>query len=142
MSSENSLKDNAPDEEKRKRHAQAQREYRERNLEVTRAKARGAHGRYIYFTACGRYAASRPKKRWLAAKKRRETDADYREQLRRDKFVSQFGYDAFLDIYYPQYKLHGTKHLAGVRSPWEEAAAKKAEADKKKSKRKLKKVAG
>ncbi|KAJ7081093.1 hypothetical protein C8R43DRAFT_1124399 [Mycena crocata] len=136
MSSENSLKDNAPDEEKRKRHAQAQREYRERNLEVTRAKARER------MADLREVRSQSAKKRWLAAKKRRETDADYREQLRRDKFVSQFGYDAFLDIYYPQYKLHGTKHLAGVRSPWEEAAAKKAEADKKKSKRKLKKVAG
>ncbi|KAJ7115508.1 hypothetical protein C8R43DRAFT_961101 [Mycena crocata] len=56
------------------------------------------------------------------------------------KFVAQFGHAAFLEFYYPQYKLHGTPHLPGVCSLWleAEAAAKKAACDKK-SKNKFRK---
>ncbi|KAJ7120516.1 hypothetical protein C8R43DRAFT_1136892 [Mycena crocata] len=117
-----------PEEEKRKRHAKAQREYRNRNLEATRAKARER-------MADLRSRIQSPKQRYLARKNRRKTDADYREQLRRQKFVAEFGHEAFLEFYYPQYKICGTPHLAGVRTPWEEAAANKAECEKKKKRK-------
>ncbi|KAJ7337609.1 hypothetical protein DFH08DRAFT_964580 [Mycena albidolilacea] len=104
----------APEDDKRRRHAEAQRRYRARNLDETRAKAR-EHMKTL--RAKPRTHAEIQE----AADKRRESDADYHELLRRRKFKAEFGVDALFKYYLPQYDLREQKHLPGLRFMWDEA---------------------
>ncbi|KAJ7099642.1 hypothetical protein C8R43DRAFT_1141452 [Mycena crocata] len=59
------------------------------------------------------------------ARKIDETRAQARERmadLRARKFRNKFGQDAFMDFYYPQYKLLGLRHLPGLYFGPEEQA--------------------
>ncbi|KAJ7693721.1 hypothetical protein B0H14DRAFT_3531067 [Mycena olivaceomarginata] len=87
------------------KHAEAQRRYREKNLETIREKARQP-----YDPELPRTAESMAK----AAQKRYARDTDYRESLCKRKFVAKFGEDAFFDFYLPQHKLRGADFLPGL----------------------------
>ncbi|KAJ7071765.1 hypothetical protein B0H15DRAFT_807008 [Mycena belliarum] len=62
-----------------------------------------------------------PEQKDAMAEKRREGDADYRQltyvrhRKRNEKFVAKFGYATFIDLYYPQFEIYGKKHLPGLR---------------------------
>ncbi|KAF8137979.1 hypothetical protein K438DRAFT_1786194 [Mycena galopus ATCC 62051] len=93
----------ASDLKKAERHAEAQRRYREKNLETTREKAR-ERMRWK--------RASRSVEELAAApEKRREADANYNEY----KFVQKFGHRQFMEHYFPLYAERGTKHLPGLK---------------------------
>ncbi|KAJ7119322.1 hypothetical protein C8R43DRAFT_1137017 [Mycena crocata] len=95
------------EENKRFKHAEAQRRYRERKLEETRAKAR---------ERMAQLRGNRtPEQVRAAAEKRRPADAERREVVRRRKFRETYGEDAFFDLYIPQYALQGVKHLPYLR---------------------------
>ncbi|KAJ7124515.1 hypothetical protein C8R44DRAFT_734988 [Mycena epipterygia] len=87
---------------KRQRHAEAQRKYRERNLEAMHAKAQERMQRL-------RAKICTPEQIQDAADKRREADTDCAELLPHlaRKFVAKFGHKAFMEFYYPQYELCG-----------------------------------
>ncbi|KAJ7894656.1 hypothetical protein B0H14DRAFT_3426685 [Mycena olivaceomarginata] len=59
------------DEDKRRKHAEAQHKYHEKNLEATREKARERMGRLR--------KGAKPLKRRLERKQRQSRDAEYRE---------------------------------------------------------------
>ncbi|KAJ7151901.1 hypothetical protein C8R43DRAFT_1127533 [Mycena crocata] len=44
-----------------------------------------------------------------------EAQSRYHASLRRRNFRDKFGDDAFFDLYLPQYKIQGKKHLPGFR---------------------------
>ncbi|KAF8145753.1 hypothetical protein K438DRAFT_1991519 [Mycena galopus ATCC 62051] len=113
------------EELKQRRHAEAQRKYREkcvnslytpitpltsalwRNLEATRKQARL---RMQKKRACrSREEVDK------AAQARREGDADYREFRRHQKFVEKHGESKFLEVYFPLYAQLGKKHLPGLK---------------------------
>ncbi|KAJ7083936.1 hypothetical protein B0H15DRAFT_951691 [Mycena belliarum] len=96
------------DNEKHARHSEAQRRYRERNLESTRAKARERMQRQ-------RSKILSPEQRQDKAEKRREKDADFRQLQRSRKFVAKYGYATFIDLYLPEFEAQGKKHLPGLR---------------------------
>ncbi|KAJ7445125.1 hypothetical protein B0H11DRAFT_2249549 [Mycena galericulata] len=93
---------------KRWKHAEAQRRYRERNLEATREKARKRMEKLRDERRASKIS------RFKAARKRRASDADYREILRKRKFIAKFGEDAFFQYYLPQHKALGQDHLPGL----------------------------
>ncbi|KAJ7489988.1 hypothetical protein B0H11DRAFT_1912510 [Mycena galericulata] len=113
-------------EERRRKHAEAQRRYRERNLAVTREKARARMETYVHLRSSSssplispsslrdevRASSWRTKK--VAKLRRRPADADYREVKRKQKFIARFGLDAFHDYYLPQHKILGLAHLPGL----------------------------
>ncbi|KAJ7134938.1 hypothetical protein C8R43DRAFT_956168 [Mycena crocata] len=109
------VKDNPPDRNKPSRHAEAQSRYRQRKLEETREKARQRMAKLR--------SQRTPEEKKEAAERRREGDADYREYLRRRKFVKRFGYEDFLEAYFPLYALYGEKHFPGLR--WTDKPEKK-----------------
>ncbi|KAJ7143090.1 hypothetical protein C8R43DRAFT_954232 [Mycena crocata] len=125
--------------EQLRRHAEAQSRYRERKLEETREKARQRMAKLR--------AQRTPEEAKQAADRRRGPDADYREYLRRKKFVKRFGHSEFLEAYFPLYELYGEKHFPGLR--WTDKPEKKtkiqrevkSDADTKKKSRKAKKYA-
>ncbi|KAJ7880730.1 hypothetical protein B0H14DRAFT_2566129 [Mycena olivaceomarginata] len=99
----------ASDITKCRSHAEAQRRYREKNLEATLEKAR-ERMRLL------RKQASRSIEEVAAAvEKRRDGDTDYNEYRRCRKFVQKFGQQNFLEHYLLLYKERGTKHLPGVK---------------------------
>ncbi|KAJ7148711.1 hypothetical protein C8R43DRAFT_952401 [Mycena crocata] len=102
---------------KRREHAEAQRRYRERNLEATRLAARERMAKL-------RAKITTPAQIAAAAEKRRSLDADFRELKRRRKFVAKHGHDAFMRVYWPQYQIRGATHLPGVRFDMEEEPTK------------------
>ncbi|KAF8183271.1 hypothetical protein K438DRAFT_1975138 [Mycena galopus ATCC 62051] len=95
---------------KRRRHAEAQARYHEKNLGATREKARARMKRLRERRTAEQAQA--------AAEKRCEGDADYREYLRRRKFVEKFGEAEFLRVYFPLYAQLGKKHLPGQKFDW------------------------
>ncbi|KAJ7858712.1 hypothetical protein B0H14DRAFT_2577679 [Mycena olivaceomarginata] len=115
-----------PEQLKHYKHAEAQRRYREKNLEKTREKARQRMQLLRSRAPCTAESMA------MAAKKRYARDADYRESLRKRrvswpfvfypthcrtidrKFVAKFGEDAFFDFYLPQHNLRGAEHLPGI----------------------------
>ncbi|KAJ7080878.1 hypothetical protein C8R43DRAFT_1143049 [Mycena crocata] len=106
---------------KRHKHAEAQCWYRERKLDETRAKAR---------ERMARLRMSRtPEEVGRIREERREGDADYRELMRHRKFKDTYGNEAFLDLYYPEYKLQGKRHLPGLRFDPAELKKRKEEKD-------------
>ncbi|KAJ7718978.1 hypothetical protein B0H14DRAFT_2643135 [Mycena olivaceomarginata] len=128
MSPENtSQKLNNPgitDEEKRRKHAEAQRKYRERNLEATREKARERMSRLR--------ESAKPLKARLQRKQRRGRDAENREVLRKRKFVAEFGQDAFHDYYLPHLRLLAVDELPGISRQYRKDVANTPEAHKEK----------
>ncbi|KAJ6600449.1 hypothetical protein DFH09DRAFT_1302921 [Mycena vulgaris] len=94
--------------DKRRKHAEAQRRYRERNLQATHEKARERMEKLREKTGASK------KSKYRAARERRASDADYRETLRKRKFIDKFGEDAFYDYYLPQHKILGKDHLPGL----------------------------
>ncbi|KAJ7687990.1 hypothetical protein B0H14DRAFT_2653516 [Mycena olivaceomarginata] len=99
-------------------HAEAQRKYREKNLEATRAKARERMKRLR--------ARRTPEEVETASRQRKEGDADYREleivgKLSRNtkgassNFISKYGESQFFDVYFPLYAQLGQKHLPGLK---------------------------
>ncbi|KAF8128327.1 hypothetical protein K438DRAFT_1789551 [Mycena galopus ATCC 62051] len=84
-------------------HAEAQRKYREKNLEATRAKARERMQRMR--------AGRTPEEVEKAGQQRKEGDADYREF----KFIERYGESNFLEVYFPLYAQLGQKHLPGLK---------------------------
>ncbi|KAJ7306874.1 hypothetical protein DFH08DRAFT_944691, partial [Mycena albidolilacea] len=110
-----------PEREKRWRHAEAQRRYREKNLVETRTRAKLRMERLRNNFFCSKEATQ------IARERRRRWDADYREQVRRSKFCTKFGHRAFLDYYFPLYSTHGP-HLPGLKFVWndDEARARKS----------------
>ncbi|KAJ7351493.1 hypothetical protein DFH08DRAFT_957807 [Mycena albidolilacea] len=97
----------ASDITKRRSHAEAQRRYREKNVEATREKARERMQLKRASRSVEEVAA--------AAEKWREGDADYNEYRRCRKFVQKFGQQNFMEHYFPLYEEQGTKHLPGVK---------------------------
>ncbi|KAJ7816684.1 hypothetical protein B0H14DRAFT_2602488 [Mycena olivaceomarginata] len=75
-----------------------------RNLEKTREKARQQ------MQLAPHTAESMAK----AAEKCYARNADYRESLRKRKFVAQFGEEAFFGFYLPQHKRRGAEYLPGL----------------------------
>ncbi|KAJ7851292.1 hypothetical protein B0H14DRAFT_2581528 [Mycena olivaceomarginata] len=128
MSPENtSQKLNNPgitDEEKRRKHAEAQRKYCERNLEATREKARERMSRL--------HESAKPLKARLQRKQRRGRDAENREVLRKRKFVAEFGQDAFHDYYLPHLRLLAVDELPGILRQYRKDVANTPEAHKEK----------
>ncbi|KAJ7430001.1 hypothetical protein B0H11DRAFT_2264442 [Mycena galericulata] len=114
-------------EEKRRKHAEAQRRYRERrvpllhaysvtlehppcrNLATTREKARARMQ-----TLRDKVRASSWRTKKLAKLRRRPADADSREVKRKQKFIARFGLDAFHDYYLPQHEIIGLAHIPGL----------------------------
>ncbi|KAJ7132019.1 hypothetical protein C8R44DRAFT_730773 [Mycena epipterygia] len=124
MLSENiSLKTRKPvisDEEKRRKHAEAQQKYREKNLEETREKAHERMHRLREST--------KPLKKRLQRKQRRGRDADNREVLRKRKFITEFGEDTFYDYYLPHLRELSVAHLPGVAQQYRKDMANAPEA--------------
>ncbi|KAJ7816877.1 hypothetical protein B0H14DRAFT_3475059 [Mycena olivaceomarginata] len=123
MSPENtSQKLNNPgitDEEKRRKHAEAQRKYRERNLEATREKARERMSRLR--------ESAKPLKARLQRKQRRGRDADesrgmsalLRKGYARENSSPNSGQDAFHDYYLPHLRLLADdEHDLNARKFW------------------------
>ncbi|KAJ7790882.1 hypothetical protein B0H14DRAFT_2625544 [Mycena olivaceomarginata] len=90
-------------------HAEAQRKYREKNLEETRAKARDRMRRMR--------ARRTPEEVEKASRQRKEGDADYREfpSRRRRNFINKYGESHFMNVYLPLYAQLGKKHLPGLK---------------------------
>ncbi|KAJ6592983.1 hypothetical protein B0H19DRAFT_1245782 [Mycena capillaripes] len=129
------------DEDKRRKHAEAQRTYRERNLEVTREKARERMGRYIpsqvLFSALvlnvyRLRASAKPLKRRRERKQRRSRDAEYREVRRKRKFIAEFGESAFHDYYLAHQRLLGVDEVPGISQQYRKDMANTPEAQKEK----------
>ncbi|KAJ7734625.1 hypothetical protein B0H16DRAFT_1467476 [Mycena metata] len=53
----------------------------------------------------------------LARERRREADANHRENIRREKFVKKHGYRAYLDSYLPLLNEFNSFRLSGVKVP-------------------------
>ncbi|KAJ7870846.1 hypothetical protein B0H13DRAFT_1896027 [Mycena leptocephala] len=87
-----------PDVDRRRRHADAQRRYREK------------FGAYKILRAERELSADETR---LAAERRRPVDADYRER----KFIAKFGHHAFIQYYLPLHNIFG-EHLPGRQFVW------------------------
>ncbi|KAJ7917982.1 hypothetical protein B0H13DRAFT_1869765 [Mycena leptocephala] len=134
----------APDaeEDRRRRHADAQKRYREKNLEKTRTKARLRMERQVIYCATAlltRLVSLRSARELseeatrLAAEQRRIVDADYRER----KFIEKFGQRAFIEYYLPLHHVFGN-HLPGRQFVWSDEVDKKRRRSRKpKSKSKV-----
>ncbi|KAJ7802454.1 hypothetical protein B0H13DRAFT_1931887 [Mycena leptocephala] len=94
------------DEEKRRKDTEAQRKYRERNLDATREKACERMGRLR--------ESAKPLKRRLERRQRQSRDAEYREVLCKRKFVAEFGETAFHEYYLTHQRLLGVDYLPGI----------------------------
>ncbi|KAJ7885833.1 hypothetical protein B0H13DRAFT_1889456 [Mycena leptocephala] len=103
------------DEEKRRKHAEAQRKYRKRNLDATREKACERMGRLR--------ESAKPLKRRLERKQRRSRDAEYQEVLRKRKFVAEFGETAFHKYYIAHQRLLAVDHLPGISQQYRKDVA-------------------
>ncbi|KAJ7672888.1 hypothetical protein B0H14DRAFT_2657018 [Mycena olivaceomarginata] len=108
------------DEDKRRKHAEAQHKYREKNLEATREKARERMGRLC--------EGAKPLKRRLERQQRQSRDADYREA----KFLAEFGVSAFYDYYFAHQRLLGVDELPGISRQYRKDMANAPEAHKEK----------
>ncbi|KAJ6457333.1 hypothetical protein C8R45DRAFT_1110586 [Mycena sanguinolenta] len=100
--------DHSADVDKHEHHADAQRRYRERNLDATHAKARERIVR----------ARRTPEDRETELAKRHAADADNNESRRRKKFVAKYGYLNYLIYYWPLYKDGETTRIPGLRFAW------------------------
>ncbi|KAJ6592089.1 hypothetical protein DFH09DRAFT_1073164 [Mycena vulgaris] len=108
------VKGKLSDKEKHASHAEAQRRFRERNLDATCAQARQRMQRL-----CAQPRS--PEEVQQALKKRREADTTDNEL----KFVAKHGHDNFMDYYFPKYTELGQKYLPRLRFEDGPAAAKK-----------------
>ncbi|KAJ6463864.1 hypothetical protein DFH09DRAFT_1113242 [Mycena vulgaris] len=123
------------DAEKQDSHAAAQRRFRERNLEATRALAR-EHMKRL------RAKPRSPREIQDALEKRRPADAKENElyihffaviphahvpsdRRRRKKFVAEYGQDVFMEYYFPKYEELGTRFLPRAQFDERPAAKKK-----------------
>ncbi|KAF8197310.1 hypothetical protein K438DRAFT_1760094 [Mycena galopus ATCC 62051] len=99
---------------KPRNRAEAQAQYRKRNLADTRAKARV---RMKHLRAARNLSEEGKKK---SVDGRRDTDTDYRERRRKQsltcnrKFIQKFGKEAFITQYLPLHDVYG-KYLAGQK---------------------------
>ncbi|KAJ7843692.1 hypothetical protein B0H13DRAFT_2364657 [Mycena leptocephala] len=121
------------EEDRRRRHADAQKRYRDKNLEKTRTKAR-------LLTCLVSLRSARElseEATRLAAEQRRIVDADYRERSRKQKFIDKFGQCAFIEYYLPLHHVFGN-HLPGRQFVWSDEVDKKRRRSRKaKSKSKV-----
>ncbi|KAJ7843404.1 hypothetical protein B0H14DRAFT_2585723 [Mycena olivaceomarginata] len=89
------------------KHTKAQHQYCERNLEKTREKAR--QRMQLVRSRAPRTAEAKAE----AAEKCYARDANYRESMRKRKFIAKFGANTFFNYYVPQHKLRGADFLPG-----------------------------
>ncbi|KAJ7078699.1 hypothetical protein B0H15DRAFT_804722 [Mycena belliarum] len=95
--------------EKLARHALAQKRYVERNRDSERRKARA---RMEKRRASIKLSETETK---LAAERRREVDADYRERQQQNKFIENYGRRMYKKHYLPLYETMGNgRHLPGI----------------------------
>ncbi|KAF8122422.1 hypothetical protein K438DRAFT_1758752 [Mycena galopus ATCC 62051] len=92
-------------------HAQAQAEYRARNLEATREKARLAMQRR---RAEAKLAENKTLKSIERAEKQRAADSDYKERKRMRTYISRYGHAAFVNHYLALKFETGANHMPGI----------------------------